>query len=120
MVSIKTSEVANQNNFFGIIKVDRGTTVRIQEETEYSQIGREMAQRTYEESGDYVVSPFNFSTEDITANSTHDRILISSGKAYVKGFRNETVGTSRVSILKGLTTANVDNVTVSQLSLIHI
>ena len=114
LVSIKTSEVASQNNFFGIIKVDRGTTVRIQEETEYSQIGREMAQRTYEESGDYVVSPFNFSTEDITANSTHDRILISSGKAYVKGFRNETVGTSRVSILKGLTTANVDNVTVSQ------
>jgi hypothetical protein len=119
---LKLSAVANSfvssnapNNFLRIVEVNsKGDINRIQEETVYSQLGKEMARRTHEESGNYVVKPFTFSSEDLTSNATHDTVLVGTGKAYVQGFRTETVGTSRVTVRKGTDTANVENAVVSQ------
>jgi hypothetical protein len=112
--SVTANNVASTNNFFSILTMEEDVITRLQEDTEYSQIGSEMAKRTFEESGNYVTKAFTFATESIVANTTHDNILVGPGKGYVQGFRNETVGTSRIAIAKGLTTANVDNVTISQ------
>lgn len=109
------ADAVTTNNFFRIVKIDQFRNfIFLQEDSAYSQIGREMAKRTKEESGDYVVKPFEFSTEAITSNTTHDRLLLGTGTAYVSGFRNQTVGTSRIDIRKGLDTANVENAVVSQ------
>jgi len=102
------------NNFLTLMKFENGVPIVIKEDTQYSQIGEEMAKRTYEESGDYVVKPFSFSTEDLASNSTYDNVVLGAGKAYIKGFRNELVSSGRVRIRKGNDTANVENATVSQ------
>jgi len=73
-----------------------------------------MAKRTYEESGDYVVQPYTFSTEDLTSNATHDTVQIGPGVAYVQGHRTATIGTGRIDIRKATDTANVDNAVISQ------
>ena len=114
LISKTKAEGNSSNNFLALIKFENGESVTLKEETQFSEIGEELAKRTYEESGDYVVKPFSFHTEDDTGNTTFDTIVIGAGKAFVKGFRNETIGASRTQIRKGTTTANVENATISQ------
>jgi hypothetical protein len=59
---------------------------------EYSQLGKDLARRTFDESGHYLVKGMNITTKDIIVEdegvigTTHFRVNISSGKAYVKGY----------------------------------
>ena len=89
LISKTKAEGNSSNNFLALIKFENGESVTLKEETQFSEIGEELAKRTYEESGDYVVKPFSFHTEDDTGNTTFDTIVIGAGKAFVKGFRNE-------------------------------
>ena len=114
LISKTKAEGVSSNNFLALIKFENGEPITLKEETQFSELGEELAKRTFEESGDYVVKPFSFHTEDDTGNTTFDTIVIGAGKAFVKGFRNETIGASRTQIRKGTTTANVENATISQ------
>ena len=114
LISNTTTNAQSTNNFLALIKFQNGLPTTVREETQFSEIGEELAKRTFEESGDYVVKPFAFSTEENTANTDLDTMVIGAGKAFVKGFRNETVGASRIQIRKGTDFANVENATISQ------
>jgi hypothetical protein len=114
LVSNTTDNARASNNFLQLIKFENGGPIVIKEDTQYSQIGEEIAKRTFEESGDYVVKPFSFSTEDLASNSTYDNVVLGAGKAYVKGYRNDLIAAGRVRVRKGNDTANVENATVSQ------
>jgi hypothetical protein len=114
LISNTTSNAEASNNFLQLLKFEYGRPIVIKEDTQYSSLGEEIAKRTYEESGNYVVKPFSFHTEDLTGNSTFDHVVLGAGKAYIKGFRNELLAAGRVRVRKGLDTANVENATVSQ------
>jgi len=114
LISNTTSNARASNNFLTLMKFENGEPIVVREDTQYSQIGEEMATRTYEESGNYVVKPFTFGTEDLASNSTYDNVVLGAGKAYVQGFRNELLSAGRVRVRKGTDTANVENATVSQ------
>ena len=114
LVSKTNSDAESANNFLALLKFQDGEAQVVKEDTQFSKLGEELARRTYEESGDYVVKPFSFHTENITGNSTFDHVVVGAGKAYVKGYRNEMRAAGRVRIRKGQDTANVENATVSQ------
>ncbi len=114
LVSKTKAEADTANNFLTIMRIESGKPIIINDETQFSQLGQELARRTYEESGDYVVKPFSFHTEDLEGNSTYDHVVVGAGKAYVKGFRNEMQAAGRIRIRKGIDTANVENATVTQ------
>ena len=114
LVSKSNADAAAANNFLTLMKFTDGRAQVIKEDTQFSKLGEELARRTYEESGDYVVRPFSFTTEDLEGNSTFDHVVVGAGKAYVKGYRNEMRTAGRIRIRKGLDTANVENATVSQ------
>jgi len=115
---IPTLVVANtdalpSNNFFSLVEWQNGSIVRSSQQTEYSSLGRELARRTYEESGNYVVNPFSLSTESIVGNTTSLNLVTSSGLAYVDGYRVELLNNLRIPVRQGNDTRTVSNQTLS-------
>ena len=111
----------NDTDFVELMRVDDGKIKIINSKTEYNIVRDWIAERTYNESGDYTVSPFNFSlhnslndnlgngglffgsdkTEELNTPSDDLMCLkISSGKAYVKGYDIEKVGTKIIDVEK--------------------
>ncbi len=102
-------------NFVELIRVDaNGNPTISQAQALYSKIGDELAKRTFEESGNYVVNDFKIQlrehkrTSNVNLesgeyiNGSVDKIsgVISPGLAYVKGYRTDLPFPSYVEINK--------------------
>lgn len=98
-LAVFPTEDAPSNNFFSLVEWQNGNIVRSFQETQYSLIGNEMAKRTYEASGNFVIKPFKVTVQD--ANSSHNFAVISSGIAYIEGHRVEQLNNIYVPIRKG-------------------
>ena len=117
---------AVSNNFIEIIQVKNGEEIRLVKDTEYNVIRDELAKRTYEESGDYIVkgmiprlrdhlntgSNYGVYTSSATGNTQYLAVDIERGIAFVKGYEVEKISTSRVTIPKGLDINRVNGGTI--------
>jgi len=120
----------NDTDFIEVLRIENGEIKKTQPKTEYNLIRDYFAERTYDESGDYVVEPFDFSInnslnnrlgndglffanqkteEGNTPSSDLACIKFSPGKAYVRGFDIEKPGVEIVDVEKPRTTAEVTN-----------
>ena len=108
-----TAEMEAANTFLALATFQEGRVVNTRPGTEFNSIGIEMARRTAEESGNYVVNPFSMYTDDIHANTSHIQLRTSSGVAYVNGYRVEQLDTNAVTLRKGSDVRNVENVSIS-------
>jgi hypothetical protein len=70
------------SNFIELIRVTDGAVKTIVENTQYSLIGDELARRTYDESGDYIVNGFDV---DIREHRNNNRGTWASNVAYLIG-----------------------------------
>ncbi len=120
----------NDTDFVEILRVKNGKLQKFNNKTQYNIIKDWIAERTYDESGDYAVDPFNPSVH----NSLNDRIgnngiyfdnektedgntpsddlmcvKISPGKAYVRGYDVDKIGTSIVDVDKPRETEKIEN-----------
>ena len=87
-------KVQDGENFVYLARLVKGVVVDQTDPLDaYAKINDVLAQRTKEESGNYVVQNFNISIEDL--NSTQLEADISSGIAYVDGYRLDITGTKR-------------------------
>ena len=103
-----TAVVETSNNFLSLVKFQNGQRIQQNQAPVMATLGDELAKRTYEESGDYVIDPFVVSTEGIAGSTGLDKIsaVVGTGKGYVKGHRFETIGTTRVPVKKAKTFTN--------------
>lgn len=108
--------VADANSdFLPIIEFADGKPYKQNKKTVYNVIGDEMAKRTFEESGNYVLDQFNVTTKDSTAIADANnifKIYIDPGKAYLQGYRVETAATYSANVDKGTSTESVNGATV--------
>ena len=112
-MTAKTTALAIADaDFFTIVEYQNGRPVRIKDTTQYSVIGDELARRTEEESGDYVIQNFPLSIK-AGANSSVLDIGVGQGLAYVGGKRIQTFGTIDVQIDAGTEFESVDEQNVS-------
>ena len=103
------------NNYISLITVNNGVvTVDKTDKTEDTGLTLRLAQRTHDESGDYVVKPFeleilehlntgtNFGKYASGDGGSADKIAlgIEPSTAYVKGYRNHKVGTTYIDVDK--------------------
>ena len=121
----------DDNNFIelgtiadGVLRADSSTN------TNYNLIRDELARRTYAESGDYVVSPFDLDINESLNNKkgnngifdknqftfggatpTDDLIVykLSPGKAFVRGYQIETISQTFLDVPKPRTTKTLEN-----------
>ena len=92
----KTTAVADVDaNFFTLIRYQNGSAVTIRDVSQFNSIAEEMAKRTYEESGDYIVENFKVTTE---RRGVDLKALVGKGSAYVKGYRVENRGDVDITI----------------------
>jgi len=59
----------SDDTFIELLKVDTGTIVRIVNTTQYSELEKTMARRTYDEAGDYTVRPFTIDVREARDNN---------------------------------------------------
>ena len=123
----------NDTDFVELLRLKEGKIEKLNTKTQYNRIRDYMAERTYDESGDYAVEAFDptvhnslnnrlgnngifFDTEKTEeGNTPTDDLMclkISPGKAYVRGYDVEKVGTTIIDVDKPRDTDNVSNVQV--------
>lgn len=113
LVAVSTANAASNAEFLSILEFQNGSITKRKTGTEFNSVASELAKRTREESGNYVVKPFLIHTEEKTGNTTHLNLSVSSGVGYVDGFRTEITGTVRVPVRKGTDTVTSNNQTIS-------
>lgn len=89
LTAIPTDEADADTTFFTLTRYTNGNAVTLRDVSQYNALGEEMARRTYEESGDYIVR--DFKTKVVRRNGTL-KASVGTGLAYVKGYRIENLG----------------------------
>ena len=123
----------NDTDFIEVLKLNNGKIKKIQSKTQYNLIKDYLALRTYEESGNYSTEPFDISLHNSLNNKlgndglffenqkTDDlndpsddlmSVMVSPGRAYVKGYDVENTGTKIIDVKKprDVKTVEVTNV----------
>jgi hypothetical protein len=120
----------NDNNFIELATVNAGILRNQTKTTEYNLLLDELARRTYNESGDYVVNPFSISIkESLNDNLGNNGIFnsnqftyggltpsdnlaiyqVSPGKAFIRGYELETISSTFLDVEKPRTTKTLEN-----------
>ena len=121
----KSLDVFDVPNFVELANVKNGVLRKINNRTEYNLLAQEFARRTFDESGNYYIKPFNafcreslnngkgnggiFNANQLTDGGqkpSDDLVIykISPGKAYVRGFEVETIASAFLDVPKPRTT----------------
>lgn len=85
---LETAAAKADPKFFSIIDFLDGVPIQIRDVSQFNSIAKELAKRTYEESGDYVVKGFE---PRIIERNSSAAISLSPGVAYIQGFRIENI-----------------------------
>jgi hypothetical protein len=118
LVVVNTDAAQTNTEFFPLVEWNSGNPFRQIQDTQYSIIGDEMARRTSETNGDFVLDQFLCTTDAIT-NTQQDAsyyvAVVDPGTAYIDGYRTTTVSNYRIQVPKGLDTkvANAQKVSIS-------
>lgn len=75
-----------ENNFVLLFNVVNGLIQEIRDKTQYSELMKMIAKRTYEESGNYIVDPFKNSIYEHNTDPTKALMVISGGIGFVGGY----------------------------------
>lgn len=94
-------------NFFELVTLDEGTAATPFNDPSYNKILDVMAKRTYDESGDYTVSPFRVSLTNTSANTGNCAIVVSPGSAYIKGYNINYLSKNILTLPKARSTDSV-------------
>ena len=129
-LTFKSINDFNDSNFVELATIRNGVLESQVKNTQYSIIEDELARRTYAESGDYTVMPFNVSVREslndgvgnngmfLEGQFTYNGSLVSDdlalyeispGKAFVKGYEVETINTTYLDVPKPRTTKTLEN-----------
>lgn len=103
------------DNFVEIARVIGGKLVVNLEKTIYSEIGNELARRTFDESGDYTVKKWPIQLLEHESDDSKFVVALGRGKGYVKGYEFETINETYIEVDKArqFETANEANVNVT-------
>ena len=121
----KSLDDYEDTSFVELVRIDNGVIKKLQDQSVYSELQKYLAKRTFEESGNYALDAF---TVDV-ANSLNDEVgnrglfnetqktddgnvpdddtmcvKISPGKAYVRGFDINLIGSTVIDVPKPRTT----------------
>jgi hypothetical protein len=100
-------ESTDDSKFFELLRVENGIITKQVKYPIYSELEKTFARRTFDESGNYTVTPFKVSAAEHDTDNTKFNVEVGPGKAYVKGFEFETLGTTKIPVNKARTVERV-------------
>ena len=120
----------DDNNFIELATIKYGVLRSKKINTQYSLVADELARRTYNESGDYFITPFDISIKEslnnkignngifnsnqftysgLSPSETSGIYQISPGKAIIRGYEVETISSTFLDINKPRTSKTLEN-----------
>lgn len=96
-------------DYFTIALLQDGVIVKQKDTSTYAVLGDVLAQRTFDESGDYTVDPFLVDVADHPTDSSKLILTIDPGRAYVKGYLVDKPLPTSLNLDKALTTRTTQN-----------
>jgi len=110
-----TSEQAAANiDFFALAEWKSGLPFKENRTTVYTTIGDELARRTYETHGNYIIDRFNVTTkEKATTNTTHFDVVVDPGTAYIEGYRIATKYNNYINVARSSTTTDLSSQSIT-------
>jgi hypothetical protein len=108
-------------NFLLLARIEDGEVAKLVRETDYSVLEETLARRTFDESGNYTVRPFNAILREYNdvrsplTDATKLTLGLEPGKAYVRGYEIETLSTKLVDVDKARETDLFNSVSVPML-----
>lgn len=110
------ASIRPEDSFFPIVEWSEGQPAKTSQATEYSRLGDEMARRTKEAEGDFVIDRFNVTTRSPLNQEDEGSVIsvvVDPGLGYVSGYRVETQRNYVVSIDKGTDSRIDENQVIS-------
>lgn len=113
-------EVFNRENFIELVQFRDGVLLEKARAADYSILEDTLARRTYDESGDYTVEPFNIRLREHLkvgnngglyedGDETKFVVGVEQGKAYVRGYEVENLATRYIDVDKARETGSINN-----------
>ena len=130
----KSLDDFDDNNFVELATISEGDLRSQKTTTDYSLLSDELARRTYNESGDYFIKPFDIAIKESLNNNIGNRGIfnagqftyggstpsddlaiyqISPGKAIVRGYEVETISPTFLDVEKPRTTKTLENQSIN-------
>ena len=116
LVVMSSANAAANDNFFVLSEWSEGRPYKQNQQTAYNKINDEMARRTSDESGDYVINRFQVasrSPRDTSKEGSVFSVIVDPGIAYIDGYRVETKANYVIDIPKGNDTSATNNQSIS-------
>ena len=88
------------DDFIPLLKFNKGSIEYVKISNIQSAFDEKLAERTYDESGSYVVDPFTIIPIETATESENMIVQASAGKAYVGGYQVKTIGPTEIIIPK--------------------
>lgn len=108
LLVIANTDIARSNSeFFSLVEWSDGKPYKLNQQTVYSKIGDEMAQRTKDESGNFVLDPFYVTTISVANSSLEGNtytVVVDPGKGYIDGYRLSTLSNYKLDSSKAIAT----------------
>jgi len=112
-LTVMSSANAEANSdFFTIIEFAEGRPFKQNRKTQYNAIGDEIALRSYEQSGNFIIDKFNVTTKSpstISSEANNFNLAVDRGHGYINGKRVITQTTFEDTIPKSTTSQVVSN-----------
>jgi len=112
-LATRSFDSTDLEKFIELARIEKSVLTADNRVALYSEIGEELARRTYDESGNYTVSPFKISLDTNSSNTALTDITLSPGKAYVFGYRRETISPTTIVVPKPREVQNVTSKSIS-------
>ena len=109
ILSTRALDSVDDTKFIELARVENGYIIKSNKYPLYAVLEETLARRTYDESGNYTVKPFNITLEDNSSNTAQTNVILSPGKAYVYGYEYETNSPTALVIDKPRTTSSFNN-----------
>jgi hypothetical protein len=106
-LSQRSIDSTDDTQFLELARIQEGALTKYNRFPIYSVLEDTLARRTYDESGNYTVRPFNLTLNTSAANTANMELILSPGKAYVYGYEFETVSPTTLIVPKPRETDSV-------------
>ena len=100
---------ADDSAFVELLRVENGVLIKKIVYPQNSELENTLARRTYDESGNYVVRPFQIALTDHPTYANAVNVVMEAGKAYVLGYEFETIAPTTIQAERARDVANVYN-----------
>jgi len=127
LTSLLNSEVVGAD-YVELMRFEEGILVEHARYAKYNELEKNLARRTYDESGDYISAGLKLSVHEsikkqfnggkiINGSADDYAIEVSAGKAYISGFESEIVSTKVIAAPKGRSLSNPNHIKNKNISL---